>query len=146
MRGAPRTVVFCTISKLARLVTITKPVLGSVPALSRAPMSLSRALCRPTSSRTSCTAPSSPAQAAACTAPAAALSDWCEASVSSARRIEEPEIETVSSTGWSCFSTIDTLSAPQMPQPVRPVSRRVRPAITSSQAGLTRAWISMPWL
>jgi hypothetical protein len=74
------------------------------------------------------------------------LSDWCEASVSIARRMEEPEIDTVSSTGWSSFSTIDTLSAPQMPQPVRPVSRRVRPAITSSQAGLTRAWISMPWL
>src|SRR3954454_18296155 len=63
MRGAARTVVFCTISKLARLVTITKPLLGSVPALSRAPMSLSRALCRPTSSRTGCTAPSTLAPA-----------------------------------------------------------------------------------
>jgi hypothetical protein len=57
-----------------------------------------------------------------------------------------PDTGTPSSIRCSCFSTIDTLSAPQIPQPVRPVSLRVRPAITSSHAGLTRAWISIPWL
>ena len=49
-------------------------------------------------------------------------------------------------TGWICLRTASTPSAPQMPHPVRPVSRRVRPAITSAQRGATVAWISTPRL
>ena len=54
-------------SKLQRLVMMTKPVVRSVPASASAPMSLSSALWRPTSSRTSTMSPASVAQAAPCT-------------------------------------------------------------------------------
>ena len=74
--GAPSTVAFCTISKLARLVTTTNPVLGSVSRRSRAPTSLSSALCRPTSSLTTSIVPFNVAHPAAWIAPAAALSVW----------------------------------------------------------------------
>lgn len=70
----PAMAVFCTISKLARLVTAMKPADASTPLDASAPISLSRALWRPTSSRKHITSPSAVHQAAACTAPVACCS------------------------------------------------------------------------
>ncbi len=47
-------------------------------------------------------------------------------------------------TGRRVLSTESTLSAPQIPHPVRPVSRRVFARMASSHAGATVIWISMP--
>ena len=51
----------------------------------------------------------------------------------------EGESLTSSLTGRSVFSAEAMLSAPQIPQPVRPVRRRDRAAITSSHAADTVA-------
>src|SRR5579864_6651996 len=51
--GAPMAAVFCTISTETRLVSTTAPSRGTKSALAAAPASLSSALWRPTSSRTS---------------------------------------------------------------------------------------------
>jgi hypothetical protein len=48
---APRATDFCTISKLARLVTSTNPWVTATLCRTSVPTNLSRALCRPTSSR-----------------------------------------------------------------------------------------------
>src|SRR6478735_9556432 len=65
---APKIAVLATISNEQRLVMTKKPLSGATPARASAPIVLSRALCRPTSSRTKTIAPSCPHHAAAWTA------------------------------------------------------------------------------
>src|SRR6185437_3740872 len=65
---APKIAAFATISNEQRLVMTKKPLSGATPARASAPIALSSALCRPTSSRTRTIAPSGPHQAAAWTA------------------------------------------------------------------------------
>ncbi len=68
--GMPATAAFCTSSKLARPLTSRMPSWRGVrPARNAAPMSLSRALCRPTSSRRSISPPPGSNRAAACRPP-----------------------------------------------------------------------------
>ena len=66
----PATTAFCTSSKLARPLTSSTPSDSGVrPARNWAPISLSRALCRPTSSRRHSRLPSASNRAAACRPP-----------------------------------------------------------------------------
>src|SRR5262245_36425955 len=66
--GTPTVAAFCTISLLARLVMIAKPSWEERLPCAMAPISLSSALWRPRSSRTSSSVPSGRPQAAAVTA------------------------------------------------------------------------------
>ena len=65
----PHAAAWRTRSWLTRLVTAAKPLAGSMPARAIAPTSLSRALRRPTSSRSSSSSPAEEIQAAAWLAP-----------------------------------------------------------------------------
>ena len=75
-RVAPARTAFSTISYEQRAVERMNPAAGSCPARASAPISLSRALCRPTSSRARTIVPSKAANAAACAAPVALVSGW----------------------------------------------------------------------
>src|SRR6185312_12055208 len=66
MAEKPAAIAFCAISKEQRLVTRQNPFARSKPPRNPAQMSLSRALCRPTSSRTVRIRPSELTHAAAC--------------------------------------------------------------------------------
>mgnify|MGYP004722700507 CR=1 FL=1 len=68
---APKVAAFSTISNEHRLVMTTKPEAGSTPRLTSPPLSLSRALWRPTSSRRSTISPARLAPAPPRPAPAA---------------------------------------------------------------------------
>src|SRR3984885_10173903 len=66
--SAPKIAALATISNEHRLVMTKKPLSGARPARASAPIALSSALCRPTSSRTRTIAPSRRHHAAAWTA------------------------------------------------------------------------------
>jgi len=68
--GTPAITAFCTSSNEARPLTISVvPLSGRRPASSAQPMTLSTALCRPTSSRTHNNSPPASNNAAACRPP-----------------------------------------------------------------------------
>ena len=90
-----------TRSWLTRLVTAAKPLAGSMPARAIAPTSLSSALRRPTSSRTSSSSPAGEIQAAAWLAPVDFQSPWPTASA----RIPETSAACSITTGATGRST-----------------------------------------
>ena len=138
--GAPSTVAFCTISKLARLVTTTNPgrrvdlrahrgadqlVERVVPA-----HVLAHQLQRAVGS-----GPSGGVHGAA-----GRVEGLIGGQAHRAPAASRPNRDgAVPDTGWICLSTASTPSAPQMPHPVRPVSRRVRSAMTAAHRAATVA-------
>ncbi len=128
----PARAVFCTISKLARLVTTTKPLSAGTPSCATAPISLSSALWRPTSSRTVRSTPSRSAQPAAWTAPVARCRCW-RAAIAAIARCSAPGANCVvtpcappsrASIRPVSRSNQARLSTPHRPQPVLPVRAR----------------------
>ena len=76
----PETAAFWTSSKPIRPLTSITGTAGERPASTRAPMTLSRALWRPMSSRTSVSVPSASTAAAACRPPVVLKTRWCSRS------------------------------------------------------------------
>ena len=126
--GMPAIIAFCAISTEQRLVITHTPSANDSPALSPAPISLSSALCRPTSSRASSTAPSAVAQPAACTAPVARFSACRPPSSAIARWIAADVTRTPAPTGGATASATAASAAPHTPHPAWPGRIRARPS------------------
>ena len=96
--GMPAIAAFCVSSKLARPLTIsTCPASGSRPWRTPSPITLSTALCRPTSSRRATSSPSTVNSPAACSPPVLSNTCWAArsrsgraSSVASGRRRSSP--------------------------------------------------------
>ena len=126
----PNVTDFCTSSKLQRLVISTNPDAGSVLFCAKAPISLSRAVWRPTSSRTSRISPSCETHAAPCTVRLSRFIGCLPGSVFAALRMALVEgADGARLTGASGRMALAISSTPQSPQPERPsTDRRTRRA------------------
>ncbi|MNI59915.1 hypothetical protein D3C73_1151000 [compost metagenome] len=121
------------------------PALVDIERRAREPISLSSALCRPTSSRTCRMRPSGSAQAAAWVEPAAAFIGWPCFSEAKANRTEAAEQAAEWSSGVGVRRTSSSWLAPQMPQPLRP--GRLRPLLVVTRTGASLVTVmasSMP--
>lgn len=110
--GAPKIAAFSTISKEQRLVVSMKPSAAPIPARRHAPIVLSSALCRPTSSRTTSRSPRLSHQAAACVARVEAKIGCASSSSDSARAIAAPSGVTPC-TGVEAEDLVEALDAAQ---------------------------------
>src|SRR5450830_401798 len=127
-KGTPAAAAFCAISWLARLVTTMKPLAAWAcsgwPGRNRAPMSLSSALCRPTSSQARCNCPEASHQPAAWVAPVALSRGWWARSWPMPRLRAWGLKRAVPPTGLTWRTAWARFSAPHRPQPVRPARLR----------------------
>ena len=121
----------------------TKPLAMSCLAFSNAPMSLSKALWRPTSSRTSTISPCKLAHAAAWVAPVRSFSGCLERNMACALNMACVATITSGACG-KAKRTWPKLSAPHSPQPVRPAMLRRRSFRACSACAATSSRTSMP--
>ena len=113
----PAVAAFWTISKLVRPDTIiTRSDSGSRPASSSDPTSLSTALWRPTSSRTSTSSPDGSNSAAACNPPVRSNTRWAARSASGMPMIASGVTVRPSATGAQRTSIASSDALPQTPQ------------------------------
>ncbi len=143
--ATPAMAVFSTISYEQRLVTRMKALAGSSPSVRAAPISLSRAQCRPTSSRTSRILPDASAHAAACMARVAWPSAWPPSRASKARWIAPRLTLRPSPAARRVRTASDSLVTPHRPQLDRPSSERLRARVRDcSAAGLSTMFTATP--
>src|SRR3984957_3560347 len=136
---APKIAALATISNEQRLVMTKKPSAGATPLLMSAPINLSSALCRPTSSRKATIAPSRSHQAAPWTARVSALSGCLSSSACNAALTAAGSTGGPLATGDRAAGREARSAMPHRPQPVRPeIARpRARCALMRSPASVT---------
>ena len=123
---APKAAALATISNEQRLVMTTKPSVGRRrPSRSSAPISLSSALWRPTSSRTATIAPSALAPSGGVDRARLRIERLMRVERGDARRRSPPERSAVGAVdGVRGCGKCARSSMPQRPQPVRPAMAR----------------------
>ena len=147
MIGIPATAAFWTISKLTRPETIRiRSLRGSSPASTCEPITLSSALCRPTSSRMAMSSPAGENSAAACRPPVSSNARCAARSRSGRARITVRATTGPSGRGSQRRATSSMDALPQMPHDA--VATKCRSATVASSNGRDRRTtiVSSGWL
>src|SRR5207244_1201389 len=115
--GQPATAAFCTSSNESRPLTHSiASSNGSWPAPKAQPITLSIALCRPTSSRAHRSSPSAEKSAVACNPPVAANAAWASPSRSGSETTSSSGTCHCDSTCGESTATASSAPFPQTPQ------------------------------